>query len=55
MNTLVQCKGKYYTNVEIVYNLRIKSESVNGLLENQLGYGVKDGLVSNTHIKRISI
>ena len=55
MNTLVQCKGKYYTNVEIAYNLRIKSETVNGLLENQLGYGVKDGLVSNTHIKRISI
>jgi hypothetical protein len=51
MNALVQCKGKYYKHVEIVYNFRIKSETVDGLLENQLGHGVKDGLVSNTHIK----
>jgi hypothetical protein len=35
MNALVQCKGKYYKHVEIVYNFRIKSETVDGLLENQ--------------------
>jgi hypothetical protein len=53
MNALVQCKGKYYKHVEIVYNFRIKSETVDDLLENQLGHGVKDGLVSNTHTNNL--
>jgi hypothetical protein len=39
MNALVQCKGKYYKHVEIVYNFRIKSETVDGLLEPQGTFG----------------
>jgi hypothetical protein len=38
MNTLVQCKGKYYTNVEIAYNLRIKSPIRRGFAPGFVNY-----------------